>query len=95
MCGIGVTSLILLISNPADCNDLIAASRPEPGPFTNTSTDFNPCSIAAFAAVSAASPAANGVLFLEPLNQSSPALAQDNTLPCVSLIVTIVLLKLE
>ena len=30
-----------------------------------------------------------------PLNPSSPALAQDNTLPCVSLIVTIVLLKLE
>ena len=81
MCGIGVTSLILLISKPAACNDLIAASRPAPGPFTNTSTVFNPCSIAAFAAVSAASPAANGVLFLEPLNPNSPALAQDKTLP--------------
>ena len=30
------------------------ASRPEPGPLTKTSTDFRPCSIAAFAAVSAA-----------------------------------------
>ena len=81
MCGIGVTSLMLLISNPAACNERIAASRPEPGPFTNTSTDFKPCSIAAFAAVSAASPAANGVLFLEPLNPSSPALAQDIAFP--------------
>ena len=81
MCGIGVTSLIELISNPADCKDLIAASRPEPGPFTNTSTDFNQCSIAAFAAVSAASPAANGVLFLDPLNPNPPALAQDITFP--------------
>ena len=70
MCGIGVTSFMLLISNPAVCNERMAASRPEPGPLTNTSTVFNPCSIAALAAVSAASPAAKGVLFLEPLNPS-------------------------
>ena len=81
---------MLLISNPAVCKALIAASRPEPGPFTKTSTDFNPCSIAAFAAVSAASPAANGVLFLEPLKPNSPALAQEIAFPCTSVIVTIV-----
>ena len=56
--GIGVTSLILLNSKPAVCKALIAASLPEPGPFTNTSTVFNPCSIAALAAVSATCPAA-------------------------------------
>ena len=95
MCGIGVTSLIDVISSPAVCNDLIADSRPEPGPLTNTSTVFKPCSIAALAAVSAASPAANGVLFLEPLNPSSPALAHEITFPLSSVIVTIVLLKLE
>ena len=81
MCGIGVTSLIDVISNPAVCKALIADSRPAPGPLTYTSTVFSPCSIAAFAAVSATSPAANGVLFLEPLNPSPPALAQDIVLP--------------
>ena len=41
----------------------MAASRPEPGPFTNTSTYFNPCTNAAFVAVSAAICAAYGVDF--------------------------------
>ena len=95
MCGIGVTSLIDVISRPAVCRDLIADSRPEPGPLTKTSTVFSPCSIAAFAAVSAASPAANGVLFLEPLNPNSPALPVAIAFPATSVIVTIVLLKLE
>ena len=67
MWGIGVTSLIMLTSSPAACSARIAASRPEPGPFTYTSTVFSPCSIAALAAVSAAVCAANGVDFLEPL----------------------------
>ena len=93
MCGIGVTSLIALISNPAVCKDLIAASLPEPGPFTNTATLLSPCSIPAFAAVSATSPAAYGVLFLEPLNPNSPALDQEITVPFSSVIVTIVLLN--
>ncbi len=83
------------ISNPAVCNALIADFVLHQGLFTNTSTVFKPCSIAAFAAVSATSPAANGVLFLEPLKPNSPALAQDNTFPLTSDIVTIVLLKLE
>ena len=54
-----------------------------------------PCSIAAFAAVSAAVCAANGVDFLEPLNPSSPELAHDTAFPCTSVIVTIVLLKVD
>ena len=52
MCGIGVTSLIIVISNPAVCKALIAASLPAPGPLTYTSTVFSPCSIAALEAVS-------------------------------------------
>ena len=95
MCGIGVSSLIIVTSRPATCSALIADSRPAPGPLTYTSTDFSPCSIAAFAAVSAADCAANGVLFLEPRNPRPPALAQEIALPDLSVIVTIVLLKLE
>ena len=68
MCGNGVTSFIIVTSRPAACNALIAASLPDPGPFTNTSTDFSPYSlIAFFAASSAACWAANGVYFLDPL----------------------------
>jgi small subunit ribosomal protein S11 len=51
----------------------MAVSRPEPGPFTTTSTLRTPCSIARRAAVSAASCAANGVLLREPLNPTFPA----------------------
>ena len=83
------------MSNPAVCNALIADSLPVPGPLTYTSTDCIPCSIAALAAVSATWLAAYGVLFLDPLNPSPPALAQEITLPCVSVIETIVLLNVE
>ena len=48
-----------------------------------------------FAAQMAAETAAKGVLFLEPLNPSSPALAHEITLPASSVNVTIVLLKVE
>ena len=34
LCGIGVTSFILVTNMPAPCNDLIAASLPAPGPLT-------------------------------------------------------------
>ena len=37
--------------------------------------------------------AANGVLFLDPLNPEPPAVAHDKVLPALSVIVTIVLLK--
>ena len=51
--------------------------------------------LAVFEAVSAAICAANGVLFLEPLKPNSPALAHDIAFPTSSVIVTIVLLKVE
>ncbi len=42
MCGIGVTSLIMLTSNlPAPCNARIAASRPAPGPFNKNLNRFH------------------------------------------------------
>src|SRR5262245_47151198 len=94
LCGIGVTSLIAEISSPAACSDRIAASRPEPGPFTHTSTRFMPMLSASRALDSAATCAAKGVLLREPLKPTLPALAQVTTLPSPSVIVTIVLLKL-
>ena len=54
-----------------------------------------PCSCARPAAASAASCAANGVDLREPLNPTLPALAQLIVLPCRSVIVTIVLLKVD
>src|SRR5579863_9943027 len=54
-----------------------------------------PCSMDLRAALSAAICAANGVDFLLPLNPMPPALAQAMAPPVVSLIETIVLLKLE
>src|SRR5205809_5319280 len=72
----------------------MAASRPAPGPFTHTSTRFIPAFNASRAEDSAATCAANGVLLREPLNPTLPALAQDKTFPSVSVIDTMVLLKL-
>src|SRR5579883_124249 len=54
-----------------------------------------PCSCALRAAFSAARPAAYGVLLREPLKPTDPELAQVMTLPSGSVIVTIVLLKLD
>jgi hypothetical protein len=87
--------LIIVTSKPAVWSALIAASRPEPGPFTKTSTVFRPCSIAAFAAVSAAVCEANGVDFLLPRKPIPPDDAHERAFPFVSVIVTIVLLKDE
>src|SRR5699024_7179182 len=95
LCGMGVTSLIMVTSRPAVWRARMAASRPEPGPLTKTSTVFSPCSMAARAAVSAAVWAAKGVLFLLPRKPMPPAEAQEMALPFVSVTVTIVLLKLE
>src|SRR5690349_3078363 len=93
LCGIGVTSLMPRTSMPVFWIERIAVSRPEPGPFTTTSTRRTPCSIARRAAVSAASWAANGVLLREPLKPTLPDDAHASTLPCWSEIVTIVLLN--
>src|SRR5699024_6881548 len=86
---------IAVISKPAACKEQIAASRPAPGPFTVTSNVFMPCSIAVLAAVSAAICAAKGVDLREPLKPSAPAELHEITLPCISVIVTIVLLNVE
>ena len=95
MCGIGVISLITVIFNPVDPKALIADSLPLPGPLITTSTCFIPCSMAFLPASSAASCAANGVDFLEPLNPLLPDEDQEIVFPVVSVIVIIVLLKVE
>lgn len=71
----------------------MAASLPAPGPLTQTSTLLTPDSRAILAETSAAIPAAKGVLFFDPLKPLFPAEDQVITFPRVSVIVTIVLLK--
>ena len=88
-------SLIDKILNPFDCNDLKAVSLPEPGPFTWTVNVLNPCSKALAPASSAATYAAYGVDFLEPLKPFAPAEDHETTLPLSSAIEIIVLLKVE
>src|SRR5216110_620889 len=92
-CGIGVTSRIAVISRPTAWSERMAASRPAPGPRTNTSICLSPYSIALRAATSEAVCAAKGVLLREPLNPALPALDQDTTFPMRSVSVTIVLLN--
>src|SRR5262249_58346460 len=60
--GMGVTSLMPDTSRPEFCRLRMAVSRPDPGPLTSTSTLRMPCSMAAFAAFSAASWAAHALL---------------------------------
>src|SRR3954470_8020113 len=93
LCGTGVTSWIEPTSSPVAWRDRIAVSRPEPGPFTNTSTLRMPCSWARRAAFSAAICAANGVDLREPLKPTWPADAHEMTFPAGSVIDTIVLLN--
>ena len=91
--GMGVTSEILVILNPALFNARTADSRPGPGPLTITSKFFTPYSVAASHALEAAICAANGVLFLDPLNPLAPAVDQAKALPWRSVIVIKVLLN--
>ena len=91
----GVTSLITVILSPVEPKALIADSLPFPGPLIIISIFFIPCSIAFFPASSAASCAAKGVDFLDPLKPLLPDDDQDIVLPVVSVIVIIVLLKVE
>jgi len=93
LCGIGVMSRIAVIEIPAPCNARKADSRPDPGPFRNTAALLSPTSFAASAARLAATCAANGVDFLDPLNPLQPELDHDMTPPVGSVIVTTVLLK--
>src|SRR3954454_22043344 len=89
----GVTSLTVRISRPAAWRERIAVSRPEPGPFTKTSTFCKPCSIPFRAAASAVTCAANGVDLREPLKPAEPADSQTITFPSGSVSATIVLLN--
>ena len=86
-------SSIARITIPADCSPVMALSRPEPGPFTRTSSSFTPNLLARSAQVSAARWAAKGVLLRLPLKPEVPAVAQHRTSPLTSVIVTIVLLN--
>ena len=88
-------SFIIVIFNPDEPSALIADSLPAPGPFIITSTFFIPCSIAFLPASSAASCAAKGVDFLEPLNPLLPEEDHETVFPFKSVIVIIVLLKEE
>src|SRR5665213_4476637 len=89
----GVTSLMVVISKPMACKARMADSRPEPGPLTRTSTSRIPCDIAWRAASWATCWAAKAVLLREPLKPTRPALDQPSTLPCMSVMVTLVLLN--
>src|SRR4029078_10459755 len=94
LCACGVTSRIDVISRPAACSDRIAVSRPEPGPFTNTSTFWRPCSMPLRAAAPVFTGAAKGVDLREPLKPAPPADSHAITFPSRSVSETIVLLKL-
>src|SRR5271163_2485515 len=82
-----------LMVRPAPCNAVTADSRPEPGPLTRTSISLRPNLDAFSAHVSAARWAANGVLLRLPLKPTVPAEAKQRVSPLVSVIVTMVLLK--
>jgi len=73
----------------------IAVSLPKPGPLTKIFTLFKPIPIAIEFAASEAVCAAKGVPFLEPLKPTLPADDQEIVLPFKSVIVTIVLLKVD
>ena len=89
----GVTSRIDFTSNPTVCSARIADSRPDPGPFTRTSSERMPTVLAALPAFRAACVAANGVPLREPLKPMPPALDYAITFPSVSVMVMCVLLN--
>ena len=78
---------------PAVASAWIADSRPVPGPCTRTCTRFTPSPSASRAHCSAATVAANGVDFLDPLKPALPDEPQATVLPCMSVIVMVVLLN--
>src|SRR5437660_2324455 len=93
--GIGVMSRMSVTLRPAAARARSADSRPAPGPVTITLTFLRPCSIALAAASPAATCAANGVDFREPLNPRAPAEDQEMTFPETSAMVMMVLLKVD
>src|SRR5436190_16265987 len=93
LCGMGVTSVMALTSRPVACSERIAASRPAPGPRTNTSIERMPCSSALLAVDSAVCCAAKGVDLRLPLKPCAPAEPHEMTLPSMSVMEMIVLLN--
>src|SRR5277367_1903565 len=94
LCGTGVTSLMALMCSPDEASARTADSRPAPGPFTRTSTDFIPYwSRATPAAVAAACCAAYGVPLRDPLKPTEPAEDQLTARPSGSVKVMMVLLN--
>src|ERR1700749_5308191 len=81
------------MGKPTACRARGADSRPEPGPFTSTSRVRMPCSAALRPASSAATCAAYGVDLRDPLKPIVPEDDQAIVLPCASVMVIIVLLK--
>src|SRR5664279_5552048 len=81
LCGIGVTSWMLVIFRPMAFSARTADSRPGPGPLIRTSRFFTPHSCAALPAASAAIWAAKGVDLREPLKPAPPDVAHDSALP--------------
>ena len=81
--------------NPLACKALNAVSLPDPGPLISTDKTFIPVSSALEAAASAATWAAYGVDFREPLKPFCPADAHETIFPFVSAIDTIVLLNVD
>src|SRR5918992_3044756 len=71
----------------------MADSRPLPGPWTRTCTRRTPSPRASRAACSAATVAANGVDFLDPLKPALPDDPHATVLPRMSVMVIVVLLK--
>ena len=90
-----MTSRMSVILIPAAWRARTADSRPDPGPFTYTDSCRIPCSIAFFEHSSAATWAAKGVDFRDPLKPCAPAVAQQSELPDTSVIVMIVLLNVD
>src|SRR5207237_3804858 len=91
----GVMSRIRVTLRPAAARARKALSRPAPGPFTSTLTFLRPCSIALAAASPAATWAAKGVDLREPLKPRAPADDQESTFPETSVMVMMVLLKVD
>jgi len=93
LCGIGVTSMISVTSIPELWMERMADSLPLPGPFTYTFTFLRPASCAVLEQSSAATWAAYGVFFLEPLNPNFPAEDQEITSPFLLVREMMMLLK--
>src|SRR6478752_10876069 len=85
--GMGVTSRMDTTRSPTDARAWMADSRPLPGPCTRTCTRRSPRFIASRPQFSAATVAANGVDFLEPLKPALPADPHARALPFMSVMV--------